>query len=148
MSQNAINYLKENKNKYSQNDLIFALKKAGYHPLDISESVKEVYGAAGGFNDNERKNVKYFFNFKDKYIYNRTSEKLLDFAAGPILYLLLNYIFESVDGDLVFIPFVFCFALLIYLFNRRRYLSYGLAVSIVFGIGGAFEALINFINYY
>lgn len=42
MSQNAINYLEENKNKYSSEVLVEQLRKAGYTEDDINESLSQV----------------------------------------------------------------------------------------------------------
>jgi len=47
MSQNAINYLKENKNKYSNEVLVEQLRKAGYAEDDINESLSQVLSGDG-----------------------------------------------------------------------------------------------------
>lgn len=44
MNQNAVNYLQENKEKYSKEILIKQLQNSGYGEEDINEAVKDVFG--------------------------------------------------------------------------------------------------------
>lgn len=76
MNQKIINYLKENKDKYSKDALAKELEKASYNLKDIGEGVDIVFGGAvaagaGGFG-----------NFKSRKIYTKKSEKIKDFLFG------------------------------------------------------------------
>lgn len=59
MNQNAVNYLKENKEKYSKEILIKQLQNSGYGEEDIDEAVKTVFGDAISAGISPTGEVKY-----------------------------------------------------------------------------------------
>lgn len=100
MSEQAISYLRENKDRYSKEALISTLKASGYTEEDIVESAVRVYGAA------PVANVSH-------------TSPTLDFLMGLFLPLFLFFFSSS-----LLIPIVDIF-LMIYFWKRRRYVSYG-----------------------
>lgn len=137
MNEKIINYLKENKDKFSKEVLIEELKKVGYLENEIVESARLVYGenilsGQPAFVSNNN-----FWDFKSKKIYTNPSEKWKDFLFGffgPYVVAIAIFILSFVLGffgfllNIAFIIF-YIFAL-IYLFNRRKFIAYGLAASL------------------
>lgn len=148
MDQNIARYLESNKDKYSQESLVEQLKKAGYTKNDINAGIQHVYvgrtlpgdaGAVSGGN---------FWDFKSKKSYVNSSEKWKDFLFG----FFAPWLFTGIVS--IVVPF-FSFAVLIgeifaivYLFNRRRFIAYGLLASVVaLPVIGIFMGLI-FLGFY
>jgi len=130
MSQNAIKYLQENKDKYSREELILLLKKNGYKEADIAESIKIVYG--GEKKNQATSQSTKFWDFKTKRVYVNKKEKLLDFFFGLISPWILGIILSLVlfgFGNLMMI--VIYIGSSIYFFNRRRHIFYGLVANII-----------------
>ena len=137
MNQNALDYLKQNKDKYEKEALIEQLRKNDYSENDINESVFSVYGAE---NNGAVQSISpapiNFFDFKTRKFYTNSSEKWKDFLFGFFAPWLL--------GLVAAIPFLgFPIALLalpaeivatVMLFNRRRFISYGLISHFAVGL--------------
>lgn len=130
MNQQIINYLKENKDKYSKEALIKELEKVGYNKKDTNEGIDIVFGGAAV--------VSNFWDFKSKKVYAKKSEKIKDFLFGFLGIIAINFCVDLLVfflGAIVSIGgFVFYIFLLFYFFNRRRYIFYGLISIIFFGI--------------
>ncbi|MCK9379106.1 MAG: hypothetical protein M0P97_03095 [Candidatus Moranbacteria bacterium] len=123
MSQNAINYIQENKNKFSKEVLKNELQKAGYAEDDIAQSFAVVCG--GDVTGDKTQEIgKNFWDFKTKREYTVSGEKNKDFFFGIVSPFILGFI------PLVnFVAFPLEIFAIIYLFNRRRYISYGIMSS-------------------
>ncbi len=80
MSKEAIQYLRENKDRYEKNVLIKSLRKAGYKESDIQESLREVYGTnqpnKNKQNSAENGNGKNYKNIRTAW------QKVKDFLLG------------------------------------------------------------------
>ncbi|HBO16771.1 MAG: hypothetical protein UR69_C0001G0264 [Candidatus Moranbacteria bacterium GW2011_GWE2_35_2-] len=128
MSQNAINYIQANKDKFSKEVLKKELQKAGYTEDDIAQSLVAVYG--GDITGDKTRGARNdFWNFKNKREYTASGEKNKDFFFGLISPFVLGFI------PLVnFIAFPLEIFAIIYLFNRRRYISYGIMSSFALGL--------------
>lgn len=127
-------YFKENKNKYPQEILINELKKSGYKEEDIREGAKKVFGDRKMANpEGQHGGTNPFWDFTKKKIYQSGSEKFLDFLFGffaPWVSGLLNLI-SPLFALFLFIGYIFA---LFYLFNRRRYIFYGLIADMLLPI--------------
>ncbi|MDP3900625.1 MAG: hypothetical protein Q8Q23_06135 [bacterium] len=125
MSKKAIEYLKLNKNKYSETALVEALKKAGYSSHDILDSINEVFGKSSE-SDGRRTD---FWNFRDKKKYLNGLEKTADFFFGlgvpTAIYVFFLFFF--------FFIFILQIVGIIYFWKRRRHIAIGILVSIVTG---------------
>ena len=135
MNENVISYLRENKDKFPRETLIEELKKSGYSEVDINEGVEIVY---------ENKDIPSpvaitsFWDFKTKKIYGKASEKVADFFLGffapwllnivffPLRFISSNRIVSSVLGFVALIAEIF---IIIYLFKKRKFISYGLIAN-------------------
>lgn len=134
MNQNIITYLRENKEKYLKDVLATELRKSGYVEGDIAEGIAQVFGGVAQTLASAKTS---FWNFKDKKVYTKSSEKWADFLFGffaPIpVFMVLVILGVVFNTTRVFGNFVFLFGLgaTIYFFNRRRLISYGLLASAV-----------------
>lgn len=132
MNQQVINYLKENKDKYSKEALIKELEKAGYNKKDISEGVGVV------FNGTVVAKADDFWDFKSRKIYIKKFEKIKDFLFGFLGIIVINYfLYLSIliigfIGDIG--SLIFYILILGYFFNRRRYIFYGLISVVIVGV--------------
>ncbi|TSD01829.1 MAG: hypothetical protein Athens071425_295 [Parcubacteria group bacterium Athens0714_25] len=144
MSQNAINYIQNNKDKFSKEVLEKELQKAGYAEDDIRQSFVAVYGSnvAG---DKAREIKNNFWDFKNKREYASSREKTGDFFFGFASPFILGFI--PLVNFIVFPLEIFA---IIYLFNRRRYISYGIISSFALALifVGVILMLIAFGHYY
>jgi len=130
MNQNVVDYLQENKGKFSQEVLISALQKANYSRLDIEAGIQVVY-AELAVPIPQSSMSSSFWNFKSKKIYTKASEKFGDFFLGlvsPVVLWLIALVIPIV-GHLIWFGFAIFAA--IYLFNRRRFISYGLILNFI-----------------
>jgi hypothetical protein len=132
MNQNILTYLNENKEKYPKEVLAAELRKAGYSEGDITEGVAQVFEGKAPVAVPTKTS---FWNFKDKKVYTSAWQKWADFLFGffaPILvgYALTPGIFFLLSGSrMPFVGVVFFLAEIaaaIYLFNRRRFIFYGM----------------------
>lgn len=138
MNQQVINYLKENKDKYSKEVLIKELEKTGYPKKDIAEGVGVVFGGA----------TNNFWDFKSKKVYTQKSEKIADFLFGFLGIIAINIFFRFLPAVFAVVGFVLYVYFLFYFFNRRRYIFYGLISTIIFGImAAAFLSLMFFLRF-
>lgn len=142
MSQEAISYLRENKDTYPREVLIEGLRKAGYSEIDIADSAQDVYQDAGS-NPIAGSVIANFWDFKTKKIYTTSAEKWKDFLFGifaPWFFGILSSIIPFVGIMVVIIGEIFA---LVYLFNRRRFIFYGLLADvIIFPLIGIFILLL------
>lgn len=81
MNQNAINYLRENKDKYPADILRAQLVKSGYSEQDINESLKAVYGDYAASCPNAALRKINFWDFKSPVIYVKNSDKIRIFSS-------------------------------------------------------------------
>jgi hypothetical protein len=135
MSEQAIRYLRENKGKYPLWELSKTLHGAGYGEDDICASIREVFPEEAGAVPPPPipPANQLFWNFQDKKTYIGTGQKWLDFFFGifaPGLAIWMIALVFSVLGFRFFrffavFPLIFI-GLIIYLWNRRRFISYGM----------------------
>lgn len=141
MNQNVIDYLQENKGKFSQEVLISALQKANYSMLDIDEGIQIVYV------ENvlpvaliPESNAISFWDFKSKKVYTNASDKWGDFLLGFFGFPLLSFALMSLISysglfalmmSMSSVLLVLYIVFMIYLFNRRRFISYGLMTYLI-----------------
>ena len=141
MSEQAIKYLRENKGKYPAEDLAKTLREAGYDSEDVRMSINEV------FFDGER--PKYpqvsledqsFWDISDTKIYVSASQKWLDFLCGVFVpgfvFWTFNLIVQNFNpyfyfGDAWGLFYLAEFALLVYFWNRRRFIRWGIFAQIL-----------------
>lgn len=136
MNQNIITYLNENKEKYSKDALIAELKKAGYAQGDIAEGIAQVFG--GAVPSPVTVNTS-FWNFKDKRVYTKASEKWADFLFGVFVPMIVGLVLSPVSfflrGTLSVLGILMLclwIIVLIRLFKCRRMMFYGLLTAVVF----------------
>jgi hypothetical protein len=162
MNQIIIDYLRNNKEKYSKELLIEQLLKAGHSELDIKESSEFVYDGKEIAEEKSQINeTGSFWNFKLKKTYVKPSEKWKDFLFGffapfAINFILtslrsflfrsifnsnFNFIFSSIISGGIFLTEIL---LIIYLFKRRKFISYGLITN--FSSGLLFVGLVMLIS--
>lgn len=140
MNQNIITYLEQNKNKYSKEVLIEELKKAGYLEQDIIEGTSYIYGS-GELNQSVSRIIN-FWDFKAKIEYQSSSQKWKDFLFGffiPFAGVLVAWI--PLIGLALFVFEIFS---IVYLFNRRKFISFGLMGNFTFGILMAVMIIMTF----
>jgi hypothetical protein len=140
MSEQAIKYLKENKGKYSSSDLARALRGAGYAPEDVNASIREVFpGEADTPPLVPKVADQSFWNFWDKKVYMNAWQKWLDFLFGVFapgfLFLVFGVVFGNFNPYFNFEDMWGFFilaeiALLVYLWNRRRFVRWGIFAQI------------------
>lgn len=154
MNQNIIAYLKENKDRYPQDALIEQLRKSGYLEQDIQEGIVFIYADFGkaaletGQSDD-------FWNFKTKKVYASSFEKRKDFLFGFFTHASLVFLFVFA-GMLIFGSFGSSFSAIIplivliiiimasvYLFNRRRFIFYGILMGIIIAPFAALAAVLT-----
>jgi hypothetical protein len=136
MTQNIIAYLNENKEKYPKEVLIAELRKSGYSEEDIAEGVGQVFEGKAPMLAPANTS---FWNFKDKKVYTSAGQKWADFLFGvfaPSVFwftslLIFSFISYGISY-IYFVPFLIDIAIAVYLFNRRRFIFYGLLASLVF----------------
>jgi hypothetical protein len=88
-------------------------------------------------------NKANFWDFKTKMNYENASDKRADFLFGFFGLFLVSTFFPFLfvpllGGKLMYFLFAFIVFTIIYLFNRRRFISYGIISSILFGMLLAF----------
>lgn len=139
MNKQITKYLKSNKDKYSREQLVEALKKAGHSERDIQKGVEAVY--------RPQKEQTGFWDFKTRKYYAEKKEKVLDFIVGVVLFFALTYIIFGIVTNLLLsflslssgfsdfavlvliqmgIFLLVVILALIFLFIKRRFMFYGL----------------------
>lgn len=134
MNQNVITYLQENKDKYSQKVLLDQLRKSGYLEQDIQDGVSFVYNNSNNIattSSQESKQAIDFWDFKTPKIYTKSSEKWSDFLFGFFAPWVAGFVSNVIPLIGPFIVLIFYIIALIYLFNRRRFIFYGLLAEII-----------------
>jgi hypothetical protein len=129
MNQKIVNYLKENKDKYSKEVLFSELSKVGYSEREILESGNFVYDEKSGRN---------FWDFTSKKYYRDSSEKLKDFLLGFFAPFILGFVGFFIFSFFSFLLFFFEIFFAAYLFNKRRFISYGIIGNFFFGFATIF----------
>jgi len=112
MSEQAIKYLQENKNKFSKEILVKILKETGYTDEDIKNSADFVYDIKKPLQ--KRKQVK---------IYSNKKEKTKDFWLGVLYAFLLGII--PVLGWIVGI------VLMVRYYFKRKFVFYGMIAYVI-----------------
>lgn len=155
MSQAAIDYLKANKDKYSQDVLTESLRKAGYEAGDITKSIKIVYDVpepAKNVGQEKVGAVKNFWDFRGAYFYKSKSEKVVEYIIGAVFPWVLAMLTGFLNYSLSWIALLTYIIAIFYFRKRRKYLFHGLMLSIyitlifivigilvfTFGFGGYF----------
>lgn len=133
MNQNVTAYLQENKDKYSQEILLDQLRKAGYSEQDIKDGASFVYNnsVAAATPSRESKQAIDFWDFKTPKIYTKSSEKWADFLFGFFAPMAVGFVSNLIPLIGPFIALIFYILALIYLFNRRRFVFYGILMGII-----------------
>ncbi len=130
MNESIINYFRENKDKFSREILVGELRKIGHSEADILESVQLVYGANSSVVMPIPPSIQNnFWDFKSKKVYTKTLDKLKDFLFGffgPYIALIM---FGMVPFLGIFLWFGAYVYVIVYVFNRRRFISYGMIAS-------------------
>lgn len=128
MNKDIINYLSENKEKYSKEVLLAELRKSGYTEEDIAEGVVNVFeGKPLAAPVLEEKARPRLFDFRDKKIYVGMGDKWIDFFFGffatlislAIMFRILPFwLLVMVGGSLRW-------------YERRRFFSYGIFCTLL-----------------
>jgi len=157
MSQAAINYLNENKSKYSQEVLAESLRKAGYEEADIVESIKIVYGSPEPVQKVSQEKavaVQSYWDFRGVYSYKSKAEKIVDYIIGVFSPGVLTFFINIVDlySNFLWVSILVYIIAIFYFRKRRRYLFHGLMLSIYIAIAliiaGALIFGLNFGNFF
>lgn len=125
MSKEAIKYLRENKDKYSHEQLINSLRENNYPEKDIEDSLGEVYKSTG--QTKNRKRIYTLLDFRNKKRYFSVKEKAIDFLLGIFIPVITIVIFSFAFRLLGFLASLIAVILLsILVFIRRRWIFYGI----------------------
>lgn len=141
MHENIVKYLKENKEKISKEVLIGELRKERCSEIDIKEGAELIYGDSGfpssAIPPIHADQTANFWDLKSKKIYTRSSEKWLDFLFGfivPFISVLGLIIFTFIDIRRILLNFIVLFVAVCttaYIYDRRRFIAYGIGASIL-----------------
>ncbi len=137
LNQQIVDYLNQNRELFSKESLFLKLHKAGYPEVAINEAIGVVYGQK-----KEEQGAKTsFWDFWHKKVYQNGKEKLIDFVAGFVFYLVL-----VAFGYFIVIGFVYVPGILfsIYLLFKRKYISLGFFTGIILGIFFGLSRLLNY----
>lgn len=149
--KSALEYLRQNKDKFPLEVLRKKLIEAGYPQDQIEEGIRIVYGGQIPSPSAVASSLS-FWDFRNVRVYRTAGQKVIDalfgffvvpFVVGIPFTLLFvfsgfSYGFRS-SGDFGFVnlatfaPFVIQIALIFYFWQKRRYLAYGLTVSVILG---------------
>ncbi|EKE18792.1 MAG: hypothetical protein ACD_9C00236G0001 [uncultured bacterium] len=126
MNQNILTYLQQNKDKYPKELLIAQLLKGGYGQQEIQEAADFIYDA-------KIKNIvrSDFWDFKAVKTYTMSSEKWKDFLFGffaPFIVRIVGNIIPVIGSILTLVFYIIA---LVYLFNRRKFVFYGVVINFV-----------------
>jgi hypothetical protein len=137
MNENVANYLKENKEKFAQEVLLNELRKVGYGEEDINDGVLAVYGASVSNSISIPHPIQTdFWDFNSKRTYSKTSEKWKDFLLGffgPYVLGIFSMFIHFLGMLLGLGLYIFYIFVIVYLFNRRRFISYGIMANFLSG---------------
>jgi hypothetical protein len=125
MSKEAIKYLRENKDKYSRDNLVNALVENQYSDEDIKESLREVYGDES---ESKEEGNSDLLNFRDRKKYFSKKDKVIDFLLGffaPVLLIILLSFSLQLLG--FFSSLVLIIISSVFVFIKRRWIFYGIA---------------------
>lgn len=126
MNQNIVVYLQENKDKFNKEILIEQLLKAGYFSEEIQEGIGFVYGDMA-----QLATQLDFWNFKQIKVYNKSSEKWKDFWFGFFAPWILGIVASVIPIVGPILSLIFYITALVYLFNRRRFIFYGMLTELI-----------------
>ncbi len=142
--QQAVAYLRQHQNSFSITVLKEQLQKAGYPPEVIEEAVKQVTGGVSQPIAPEKKHWD-IFELQSPVSYPSVWPKILDFIIGFIgfdviafvLSFFISVFLRSRSFDVLgFLPFFFGTAVIVYFWNKRRYLAAGMLVSVILTLVG------------
>ena len=135
MDKNAFSYLIENKDKYPKEILIEKLRSSGYLENVKVASVAEAYGSSDGdkkiWPGVPMSQGRSFWDFKSAKSYDSGLEKTKDFLFGffaPWVVGTIGGLIPIVGPMAVLAFFIY---VLVYLFNRRRYIFYGMLAEAI-----------------
>ena len=138
-NQYIVDYLKQNKDKFSIRVLKKKLLEAKYPEKEIEEAIKIVQRPIKKVPKPEKVSTN-FWDFKHKKNYTSKKEKLLDFIAGflfVIILIILKYLFRMIFslGELHFYGFrsfvnlLYLIALIYFFVKKRGYISWGIILG-------------------
>ncbi len=147
-NQYIIDYFKKNKDRFSFEILKEKLIKAGYPSNQIEEAARLVYKAAPL--PKKISGAPNFWDFRHKKIYTSGKEKILDFVAGFIFVIILEFlmgrgIFGFYGFASLILYFIVFLAIIIYLFTKRKYIAFGVICGIILPIILIVVALFGFL---
>lgn len=150
-NQYIIDYLKRNKDRFSFDILKEKLIKAGYPSNQIEEAAHLVYRVAPSPKKISR--APTFWDFWHKKVYTSGKEKILDFAAGFIFAIILEFlmggsIFGFYGFSNLILYFIVFLAIIIYLLAKRKYIAFGIICGIILSIIFIIVALFGFLPFY
>lgn len=144
-NQYIIDYLKQNKDKFSFETLKEKLLKAGYSLAQIEEARKIVYEIK---EEKVRvapmlkpKEVTSFWDFSHKKVYTSGKEKILDFIIGFLSTIMLKFLLDICFLNLLLRSEVFYYfilnlviylILIIYFLLKRKYIALGIICYFLF----------------
>jgi hypothetical protein len=127
VNQNIIDYLRENKDKFSQEVLRKKLIEAGYPKDQIEEGIRIVYEKLPiPLSPPEAPRETSFWDFKSVKIYTNFGEKLLDFLAGFFAPIIIGWGISWLLGISAYFMYPS--------FGFRWILSLGILIAQIFGI--------------
>ena len=133
MSQNAIKYLLEHKDKFTKEKLVGSLRRAGYQNDQIVAALNEVFPVT------EKKpaapvappTAKDFIDIRKSIVYSTRKIKIIDFIIGLLLPWVIGTILNIVLFGLgCFITLVIYIVLISLTKDRRHYVYRGLIVNL------------------
>lgn len=150
-NQYIIDYFRKNKDRFSLDSLKEKLIKAGYPNNQIKEAAQSVYGVAPS--PKKISGSQNFWDFRHKKVYTSGKEKILDFVAGFIFAIILEFVmgwgilgFYGFDSLILY--FIVFLAIIIYLLTKRKYIAFGIVCGIILPIIFIIVALFGFFPFY
>lgn len=148
MSQNAVKYLLEYKDKFSKEKLVSSLKRAGYREDQIITAINKVFPIAAKKPEGPaiKPKAKDFIDIRKPLVYRNWKDKTIDFIIGFLLPWVIGVILTLVlFGWGVLATLAIVIFLLGYLKNRRYYIYRGLKFSLIITVVLLLLAIIFFL---
>jgi hypothetical protein len=138
-------YLQENKNGFSREELTATLSKAGYGLEEINQGIKSVYENQPAQAIPTVPVKSDFWDFQSKKTYFDSSEKWIDSLSGFALSIILS----GLTSIIPILGIIFFYAVIVFLIvffsSRRAFMVMGLAIGLLIGpiIAGILFGLIG-----
>jgi len=150
-NQYIIDYFRKNKDRFSFEVLKEKLIKAGYPSNQIEEAAQLLYKAAPSPKKILR--APNFWDFWHKKVYTSGKEKILDFVAGFIFAIILEFlmgggIFGFYGFGSLILYFIVSLAIIIYLLAKRKYIAFGIICGVISSFIFPIFALFGFLPFY